>query len=309
VSDLILHHYPESLFSEKVRLILGHKKLTYRSVTIPIIMPKPDLMALTGGYRRTPVLQIGANVYCDTALIAEVLERVAPTPSLYDPARKALIQTLAQWGDSNLFWAGIGYFTLTDGVAQALGHLPPEAIKAYHDDRAALLKTQPLRSLAETAATLMLYAKRLEQMLAGGDAFLLGGSPTLADMSCYHPLWILQMVPSVGAILAHVPGVQAWMQRVQAVGHGNAVALSATEALDVARNAAATPIDSGESDIPGIALGEMVEVMPSDYGIDPVRGELVLVAENCVAVRRHDPRAGTVVVHFPRIGYLIRQAD
>ena len=73
MSDLILHHYPMSPFSEKVRLILGHKQLAWKSVLIPSVMPKPDVVALTGGYRRTPFLQIGADIYCDTALIARRL--------------------------------------------------------------------------------------------------------------------------------------------------------------------------------------------------------------------------------------------
>ena len=80
-TELILHHYDTSPFSEKIRLILGHKKLAWKSVLIPAIMPKPDVVALTGGYRKTPVLQVGADIYCDTALICDVLEHLAPAPA------------------------------------------------------------------------------------------------------------------------------------------------------------------------------------------------------------------------------------
>jgi len=75
MNELILHHYPQSPFAEKARLMLGLKGLSWHSVLIPPVMPKPDLIALTGGYRRTPVLQVGADIYCDTALIARRLER------------------------------------------------------------------------------------------------------------------------------------------------------------------------------------------------------------------------------------------
>ncbi len=88
MTDLILHHYPESPFAEKARLVLGHKKLPWKSVHIPAVMPKPDVVALTGGYRRTPLLQVGADIYCDTALIADVLEHVQPEPTLYPPHLK-----------------------------------------------------------------------------------------------------------------------------------------------------------------------------------------------------------------------------
>ena len=75
--DIILHQYATSPFSEKIRLVLGAKGLTWNAVEIPPILPKPDLLALTGGYRRTPVMQIGADIYCDTALICDVLDRLA----------------------------------------------------------------------------------------------------------------------------------------------------------------------------------------------------------------------------------------
>ena len=72
MSELILHHYANSPFSEKVRLVLGLKGLSWRSVTVPVMMPKPDVLALTGGYRRTPFMQIGADIYCDSALMCRV---------------------------------------------------------------------------------------------------------------------------------------------------------------------------------------------------------------------------------------------
>ncbi len=109
MSDLILHHYPTSPFAEKVRLILGHKQLAWKSVFIPMIMPKPDLTALTGGYRKTPVLQIGADIYCDTALIGDVLEQLLPTPTIYPESVKGVSRIVAQWADSALFTAAMAY--------------------------------------------------------------------------------------------------------------------------------------------------------------------------------------------------------
>lgn len=309
MSDIILHHYPESLYSEKIRLVLGLKNLDWKSVMIPMVMPKPDLMPLTGGYRRTPVLQIGSDVYCDTTLIAETLERIAPEPSLYPPARRSIVEIVGQWGDNYLFWAAMGYFYQSEGIGQALSTLPPAMAEAYVKDRAALLSTRPLSSFAENHATLMVYLQRLERMLEGGKPFLAGDAASLADICCYHPLWILQMVPATAALLADRPVLLAWLERVKAIGHGRPSELTALQALDIAREHSAAPITSKGSDIRGIALGTQVQVMPSDYGLDPVQGELVLVESNHVAVRRHDPRAGTVVVHFPRIGYQVKAID
>src|ERR1700746_2726651 len=99
MADIILHHYGTSPYSEKVRLGLGLKGLASASGAIPVIMPKPDLTGLTGGYRKTPVLQIGADIYCDSQLIMRELERRQPSPSFY-PAGRGAGGALAGGGES-----------------------------------------------------------------------------------------------------------------------------------------------------------------------------------------------------------------
>jgi glutathione S-transferase len=78
--EIILHQYWQSPFTEKVRVVLGMKGLAWRSVEQPSIMPKPELTPLTGGYRRIPVMQIGADIYCDSQVILRELERRYPGP-------------------------------------------------------------------------------------------------------------------------------------------------------------------------------------------------------------------------------------
>ena len=86
MNNIVLHHYPASPFAEKARLMLGYKGLAWKSVFIPMVMPKPDVMALTGGYRKTPILQVGADIYCDTALIAQALDELVSAPALMPAA-------------------------------------------------------------------------------------------------------------------------------------------------------------------------------------------------------------------------------
>jgi len=103
VSEIILHHYPASPFSEKVLLMFGIKGLAWGSVIQPVIMPKPDLIPLTGGYRRIPVMQIGADVYCDTQVILAELERRYPSPSVVRGADWAV----NYWADRMWFQASV----------------------------------------------------------------------------------------------------------------------------------------------------------------------------------------------------------
>ena len=97
MTGIILHQYDNSPFSEKVRVCLGIKGLSWSAVDQPVIMPKPDLIPLTGGYRRIPVMQIGADIYCDSSLIVRELERRFPTPTLYPTGDRGLAQALQVW--------------------------------------------------------------------------------------------------------------------------------------------------------------------------------------------------------------------
>jgi glutathione S-transferase len=308
VSDIILHHYPESPFAEKARLLLGYKDLAWKSVTIPIVMPKPDLTALTGGYRRTPVLQIGADIYCDTALIADLLERLAPANSFYPEGHEGIARTIAQWADSTLFMTAVAYFYQASGMELLLARMTPGQLQAFQQDRAALMGNRALPSLAEVSTSLSLYLQRLQLTLQDGRRFLLGDAASLADFACYHPLWFIQAVPPSAAMFQANPHVGKWMERVKGIGHGHCIEVSGLDAIAVARNGSSAARASTASDLPGIAIGDEVAVMPSDYGLDPVRGQLVVLEANHVAVRRTDARAGTVVVHFPRLGYKVDRA-
>src|SRR6202162_6117319 len=102
MTDIILHHYDTSPYSEKVRTGFGLKGLAWASVELPVIMPKPNLTALAGGYRKTPILQIGADIYCDSQLIMRELERRYPTPSFY-PAGHGAADALAWWAEKTMF--------------------------------------------------------------------------------------------------------------------------------------------------------------------------------------------------------------
>src|SRR5690554_523060 len=102
MNQLILHHYPQSPFAEKARLMLGLEGLSWQSVLIPPVMPKPGLTGLTGGYRRAAVLQIGADIYCDPALVARRLAREQATPPLFAGGQEAVAAALAAFGDESL---------------------------------------------------------------------------------------------------------------------------------------------------------------------------------------------------------------
>ena len=305
--DLILHHYPTSPFGEKVRLMLGYKNLAWRSVIIPMIMPKPDVVALTGGYRKTPILQIGADIYCDTALIADVLEHLQPEPSFYPEPSKGMGRTLAQWADTTLFWTAMAYNFQPAGAAQVFAGAPPEAAKAFATDRQAMRGGVARMPAADATVSYKSYLRRLSDMLDDWP-FLLGSVPSVADFAACHPLWFTRTrTPALAGILDATPNVLAWLDRMAALGHGEFEKFSALDAI--AQAAAATPAplrDEVFQDDHGIALGSRVSINSESFGVEPTEGELVAATRMHMTVRRVDERAGLVHVHFPRIGYVLK---
>ena len=308
MADLILHHYPTSPFAEKVRLILGYKKLAWKSVIIPMISPKPDVVALTGGYRKTPVLQIGADIYCDTALICDVLEHLQFEPSLYPEPSKGMGRTLAQWADTTLFWTAMAYNFQPAGTAQVFAGAPPEAAKAFAEDRRAMRQGAPRMPAADAAAAYKSYLRRLSDMLDDWP-FLLGALPSIADFAAYHPLWFTRTrTPAMAGILEATPAVLQWLDRMAEIGHANVDKCSAQEAIAVAKAATPAPLrDDIFQDEHGIALGSVVTINSESFGLEPTQGELLAATRMHYTLRRTDERAGTVHVHFPRIGYTLKE--
>jgi glutathione S-transferase len=304
--QLILHHYPMSPFAEKVRLILGFKGLHWSSVIIPNIMPKPDVIALTGGYRKTPILQIGADIYCDTALIADVIEAQSPQPTLYPVAAAGGSRILAQWADSTLFWTMIPYTLQPAGLAKMFSGVPPEAQKAFAEDRSVFRANMPRMRVPEATAGFTLYLERLEQLL-GKQNFFFGSAASIADFSIYHNLWFVVRGGEVAKILESHPALNAWRERMSAFGHGTHEVLDSGAAIGIARAATARAAPGPNVDTHGVEFGERVVVAATDTGTDPIEGALYAATKDQIAIAREDPRAGNVVVHFPRIGFEMRR--
>jgi glutathione S-transferase len=302
MSGLILHHYDTSPFSEKVRLLLGLKDLAWDSVQAPVIMPKPELTPLTGGYRRIPVLQIGADIYCDTQVILAEIEARAPSPRAVSGA---------DWAVN--FWADRQFFGIT--VPIIFGALGEATAPEFIADREKL-SGRPFNVAAmKAAAPLMVpqwraQAAWIEAGLAASD-WLAGEAPGLADIAAYMNIWFLaRNLPAMAdELLAGLSRTQAWRGRVAAIGHGTRREISGADALAVAREAQPAPAPTHDSNDPlGLTPGTPVTVAADDYGRDPVEGTLVAATPSRIILSRETPELGRTQVHFPRAGYVVGKA-
>ena len=303
MDEIILHHYDTSPFSEKVRLMFGLKGLAWRSVIQPSIMPKPDLVPLTGGYRRAPVMQIGADIFCDTQIILRELERRFPSPSLF-PYGRGLPYALAFWSDRLFFMPSVGV------VFAEVGHMVPEPFK---QDRAKMsggtFSTDALKAAAPFARDQWrAHAAFIEEHLTSGHPYLQGADPTANDVHVYMNFWwIEQAIPHVAdTLLKEFRLVRAWIERVAAIGHGKPTVMDSEEALAIAKASVPEAKEAGdEFDPRGLKPGDRVTVAADAYGRDAVAGAIVFSNAHEIAIRRSDDQAGEVVVHFPRAGFTV----
>jgi glutathione S-transferase len=306
--EIILHNYPQSPVAEKARVAFGIKGISWRDVEIPRIVPKPFLTQLTGGYRRTPVVQIGADIYCDSQCIIHELERRLPAPTFYPTKDAGLAWALSRWTDGEFF---------SQAVQVVLGSNMEELPADFAEDRGRLYMgpnwaeglKQANASLPHLVAQIRTSFDRLNAQVADGRRFLFGDKPAAIDAQVYHIVWFLRGRCVQGPkLLAEFPALERWESDVRALGHGTSLPMSPQDAIK--RAGECEPVNVGgfdAKDPQGLELGMQVAIGPDvDGGEQPVTGRLVAASSKVVTISRHDKEVGNLQVHFPRAGYKVK---
>ncbi|PHQ68992.1 MAG: glutathione S-transferase [Sneathiella sp.] len=301
MSDIIFHHYKPSPFGEKIRSIFGFKDVSWQSVHIPRMMPKPDVMPLTGGYRKTPIMQIGAHIYCDTQTIIRELESRFPTPTLFPGGSEFLGWGMSFWTDKLLFGtsAAIVFGTFGD-------KMPEEFIKDRAEYSGGNINIEKMKATLPHSlrqmASMMDWA---EDGLKDGRPFFLGDNASLVDFNFYYNMWFAGQAPAAKAIIETLPNLGKWMARIAAFGHGTETEMSSTDALAVAKNDDVSAYSGTVAEGEGHSAGNTVTVIPNDSGRVPVTGELVALGKQEIAIRHNNDIVGDVIIHFPRAGFIL----
>jgi glutathione S-transferase len=308
MSEVILHHYQLSPYSEKIRLALGLKGLSWRSVEIPVWTPRPKLTPMTGGYRRTPILQIGAEFYCDTLLILRVIESLGASHVLYPKGQEGIAKAFGWWIEKGSFMNAV---CLT--IGNMGGKIPQELV----DERRPLFRVNldPGELLPKRGKYLQrvnAHLAWLSEVLADGRKFVLGEHASAADLSAYHPIWFARQNggAEIAELIAFPADVGLWYERVAAIGHGTNTDMTPDEAIGVAR--VSQPSEprgwSAEAEHIGLRQGDRVSVTPDDYG-NPVHGHILAWTADEIVIRHDDPSVGRVNLHFPRVGFDAASAE
>ena len=302
MTDIILHHYDASPFTQKALRMLGLKKLEWRSVETPMLLPKPDLVCLTGGYRGTPVMQIGADIYIDSQRIARELERRYPEPTLFPAGDAGLGYALVKWSD-DFFQAGL---------KMALALLGPDWDAGFRADRQALFAHLDFddmdKDTGHAMAQLQAHAGLLNEQLADGRSFLTGDQAGLADIQAFGVPWFTRAaMPVTDDLFQNFEYLPAWEARVAELGEGDRQPIDVAEAHGVARE---SQPDLGKEidadDAQGLEAGMPVTVAPDDFSLrGAVEGTLLRASALELAIHRSTDDFADLVIHFPRLGYRV----
>jgi len=300
--EFILHHYEMSPFAEKARAMLGYSGLSWQSVITREMPPRPHLADLAGGYRRIPVAQMGADVFCDTRIIASEIAALSNKPLLalenVTPAAKEFVDHT----DSEVFFACILSASGWPLMRKVINHMAWSEIALFFWDRIKMGRSMavPVVSAKQAPVIVKGQLNRLEGMLT--KDFLFGDEPCHADFSAYHGLWFIRDLGEKKTVNAY-PNTTAWMNRMKAFGRGPNTALTIEQSLQVANATQPRPVADAERQDP--LLGKRVQIAPSDYAQVPTEGVLVGSTPQRWILARETPATGTVHVHFPKQGFAL----
>ena len=306
MTDIILHHYDASPFTQKALRMLGLKNIEWQSVETPMMLPKPDLVCLTGGYRGTPVMQIGADIYIDSQRIARELELRIPKPTFFPGGDAGLAYALVKWSDA--------FFQ--SGLKMALALLGPDWDAAFREDRQALFAHLDFddmdKETGHAMAQLQANAALLNAQLADGRSFLSGDHASLADIQAFGVPWFTRAaMPITEKLFQNFSYLPAWEARVAELGEGDRQPIDVAEAHRIAQQSQPDlSKEVAENDAQSFEAGMRVEVMPDDFSLrGAVEGELLRASALELAIHRSTEDFGDLVIHFPRLGYRVEPSS
>ena len=267
---MILHHYENSPYAEKIRLMFGLTGSSWGSLISPAWPPRPNVDPLSGGYRRIPIAQLGADIFCDSSLIARELAHRAGQPAL-DPANvSGAARELMHRAEGAGFFSAITAVPPLKLLGTMLGSFGPRGAYRFVKDRSGLLKGGSARPpSAENARTVMRELFSSADQLLAEQAWLGGEQASVADFALYHPLWL--HLQCGGRLPDDATHLKAWYDKVSAIGHGTRIDITQADAFAAARDADPRPLP-GNASRDDERTGREVRVAPEDYGLVPVSG-------------------------------------
>ena len=300
---LILHQYDISPFSQKAQKMMGLKELSWQSVEMPMIAPKPDVEALTGGYRGTPVLQIGRDVFIDNWMIARALDEFdasGPAINAQGGLREA---ALYAWGE-RLF---------TPLLHAALAAYQSEWDADFLADRKRVFPDVDFDTLnvsdPDRRSQVRAYLGTVEAQLGLDRDFLGGAQADSCDIHVWGMVWMIHSaLPALMPIVETFPRLTDWYERVSALGTGDREDVKIDVAWQSLKDGPARPLpDTPDQEPLAPWVGEVVDIAAGSADRGSASGRLLAVDHEQVVLGVEPIPGEAAQVWFPRFGYHLRQ--
>ncbi len=300
---LILHQYDISPFSQKAQKMMGLKELSWQSVEMPMIAPKPDVEALTGGYRGTPVLQIGRDVFIDNWMIARALDEFdasGPAINAQGGLREA---ALYAWGE-RLF---------TPLLHAALAAYQSEWDADFLADRKRVFPDVDFETLdvsdPDRRSQVRAYLGTVEAQLGLDQDFLGGAQADSCDIHVWGMVWMIHSaLPALMPIVETFPRLTNWYERVSALGTGDREDVKIDVAWQSLKDGPARPLpDTPDQEPLAPWVGEVVDIAAGSADRGSASGRLLAVDHEQVVLGVEPISGEAAQVWFPRFGYHLRQ--
>ena len=300
---LILHQYDISPFSQKAQKMMGLKELSWQSVEMPMIAPKPDVEALTGGYRGTPVLQIGRDVFIDNWMIARALDEFdasGPAINAQGGLREA---ALYAWGE-RLF---------TPLLHAALAAYQSEWDADFLADRKRVFPDVDFDTLdvsdPDRRSQVRAYLGTVEAQLGLDQDFLGGAQADSCDIHVWGMVWMIHSaLPALMPIVETFPRLTDWYERVSALGTGDREDVKIDVAWQSLKDGPARLLpDTPDQEPLAPWVGEVVDIAAGSADRGSASGRLLAVDHEQVVLGVEPISGEAAQVWFPRFGYHLRQ--
>ena len=289
-------------------LLLGYLNQSYLSFIAPKGIPRPIEEELVGEYsRRIPILQIGADLYCDSQLIMKVLAKKNESDHLFNyPSFEEAsnwIEKIEIHGNTSIF----GSIKPLELICAYFKNMPPNHAWKFITDRAKLGKTVKLPNAdlphEQKVNIAQTYLKEVDKQLSQQAFFLTNKMPTSVDFTAFTMIYYLDTINKL-KLAQGLPNLHRWYQRMSTMGTGSFKEISGKECLHIARDTSPMPIDSQY--LNSSRIGQEITFTNKGFMAQMnsgVKGVVVGENNNVIILRRESPQVGVVHVHFPKLSY------
>lgn len=225
---ITLYNAPQSTCSQRVRFVLNAKQLAFDEVKLDLLAGdqlKPDYLKLNPN-GVVPTLDHAGTIVIDSSVIIEYLDEVVPEPENFtprDPAKRAEMRAHMRFIDE-MPAAAVRVPTFNLAFLPRFQAMSAEEFSAFADSKPlrkefmlAMGQTGfPQKDMDAALGRMVRTYERMEDLIQqGGGPWLMGQSPTLADIA---------LMPAIVRMddlgLAHMwknrPAVARWFDAIRA---------------------------------------------------------------------------------------------